>query len=240
MMKRIYRIGIAAVLAFCMTGCGTQGIKSTVPQENTVSVETKRQEPLRIEKKQEDGVSYVLEQYLQYQIKYLVTNKKVISEEKVKEFMLKGYKASYDKKVTDENENTIEYLTCGNNIQIPEIIEKNTTQKVVYTLYNFAGGLSKNEFSFSPDALEAMYEPVVEIEGEQEQTIYLYFCIAVQSNGEIEKNYNDYKKDLESALIQADIISSDGTEYTQYFGIRQKYETSDTPAYLELYLLEVE
>ena len=35
---------------------------------------------------------------------------------------------SYDKKVTDENEITTEYLICGNNIQIPEIIEKNTTQ----------------------------------------------------------------------------------------------------------------
>lgn len=102
-------------------------------------------------------------------------DKKVISEEKVKEFMLKGYKASYDKKVTDENEITTEYLICGNNIQIPEIIEKNTTQKVVYTLYNFAGGLSKNEFSFSTDELEAMYQPSVEIEGESEQTVYLFF-----------------------------------------------------------------
>ena len=122
----------------------------------------------------------------------------------------------------------------------PEIIEKNTTQKVVYTLYNFAGGLSKNEFSFSTDELEAMYQPSVEIEGESEQTVYLFFCIAVQSNGEIEKYYNDYKKDLESAVIQADITEVDGTEHTQYFGIRQKYETSDTPAYLELYLLEME
>ena len=84
------------------------------------------------------------------------------------------------------------------------------------------------------------YKPSVEIEGESEQTVYLFFCIAVQSNGEIEKYYNDYKKDLESAVIQADITEVDGTEHTQYFGIRQKYETSDTPAYLELYLLEME
>ena len=110
----------------------------------------------------------------------------------------------------------------------------------MYTLYNFAGGLSKNEFSFSTDELEAMYQPSVEIEVESEQTVYLFFCIAVQSNGEIEKYYNDYKKDLESAVIQADITEVDGTEHTQYFGIRQKYETSDTPAYLELYLLEME
>ena len=110
----------------------------------------------------------------------------------------------------------------------------------MYTLYNFAGGLSKNEFSFSTDELEAMYQPSVEIEGESEQTVYLFFCIAVQSNGEIEKYYNDYKKDLESAVIRADITEVDGTEHTQYFGIRQKYETSDTPAYLELYLLEME
>ena len=102
----------------------------------------------------------------------------------------------------------------------------------MYTLYNFAGGLSKNEFSFSTDELEAMYQPSVEIEGESEQTVYLFFCI--------EKYYNDYKKDLESAVIQADIMEVDGTEHTQYFGIRQKYETSDTPAYLELYLLEME
>ena len=79
----------------------------------------------------------------------------------------------------------------------------------MYTLYNFAGGLSKNEFSFSTDELEAMYQPSVEIEGESEQTVYLFFCIAVQSNGEIEKYYNDYKKDLERAVIQADITEVD-------------------------------
>ena len=45
---------------------------------------------------------------------------------------------------------------------------------------------------------------------------------------------------MESAVTQADITEVDGTEHTQYFGIRQKYETSDTPAYLELYLLEME
>ena len=235
-MKKIYIIGIVLALVFSITGCGIRETKNADKQESTVSTETKRQEPLRIEKTHKDGITYIQEQYLQYQIKYLAMDKKVISEEKVKEFMLKGYKASYDKKVTDENEITTEYLICGNNIQIPEIIEKNTTQKVVYTLYNFAGGLSKNEFSFSTDELEAMYQPSVEIEGESEQTVYLFFCIAVQSNG----YYNDYKKDLESAVIQADITEVDGTEHTQYFGIRQKYETSDTPAYLELYLLEME
>ena len=239
-MKKIYIIGIVLALVFSITGCGIRETKNADKQESTVSTETKRQEPLRIEKTHKDGITYIQEQYLQYQIKYLAMDKKVISEEKVKEFMLKGYKASYDKKVTDENEITTEYLICGNNIQIPEIIEKNTTQKVVYTLYNFAGGLSKNEFSFSTDELEAMYQPSVEIEGESEQTVYLFFCIAVQRNGEIEKYYNDYKKDLESAVIQADITEVDGTEHTQYFGIRQKYETSDTPAYLELYLLEME
>lgn len=239
-MKKIYIIGIVLALVFSITGCGIRETKNADKQESTVSTETKRQEPLRIEKTHKDGITYIQEQYLQYQIKYLAMDKKVISEEKVKEFMLKGYKASYDKKVTDENEITTEYLICGNNIQIPEIIEKNTTQKVVYTLYNFAGGLSKNEFSFSTDELEAMYQPSVEIEGESEQTVYLIFCIAVQSNGEIEKYYNNYKKDLESAVIQADITEVDGTEHTQYFGIRQKYETSDTPAYLELYLLEME
>ena len=231
-MKKIYIIGIVLALVFSITGCGIRETKNADKQESTVSTETKRQEPLRIEKTHKDGITYIQEQYLQYQIKYLAMDKKVISEEKVKEFMLKGYKASYDKKVTDENEITTEYLICGNNIQIPEIIEKNTTQKVVYTLYNFAGGLSKNEFSFSTDELEAMYQPSVEIEGESEQTVYLFFCIAVQSNGD--------KKDLESAVIQADITEVDGTEHTQYFGIRQKYETSDTPAYLELYLLEME
>ena len=239
-MKKIYIIGIVLALVFSITGCGIRETKNADKQESTVSTETKRQEPLRIEKTHKDGITYIQEQYLQYQIKYLAMDKKVISEEKVKEFMLKGYKASYDKKVTDENEITTEYLICGNNIQIPEIIEKNTTQKVVYTLYNFAGGLSKNEFSFSTDELEAMYQPSVEIEGESEQTVYLFFCMGVQSNGEIEKYYNDYKKDLESAVIQADITEVDGTEHTQYFGIRQKYETSDTPAYLELYLLEME
>ena len=239
-MKKIYIIGIVLALVFSITGCGIRETKNADKQESTVSTETKRQEPLRIEKTHKDGITYIQEQYLQYQIKYLAMDKKVISEERVKEFMLKGYKASYDKKVTDENEITTEYLICGNNIQIPEIIEKNTTQKVVYTLYNFAGGLSKNEFSFSTDELEAMYQPSVEIEGESEQTVYLFFCIAEQSNGEIEKYYNDYKKDLESAVIQADITEVDGTEHTQYFGIRQKYETSDTPAYLELYLLEME
>ncbi len=239
-MKKIYIIGIVLALVFSITGCGIRETKNADKQESTVSTETKRQEPLRIEKTHKDGITYIQEQYLQYQIKYLAMDKKVISEEKIKEFMLKGYKASYDKKVTDENEITTEYLICGNNIQIPEIIEKNTTQKVVYTLYNFAGGLSKNEFSFSTDELEAMYQPSVEIEGESEQTVYLFFCIAVQSNGEIEKYYNNYKKDLESAVIQADITEVDGTEHTQYFGIRQKYETSDTPAYLELYLLEME
>lgn len=239
-MKKIYIIGIVLALVFSITGCGIRETKNADKQESTVSTETKRQEPLRIEKTHKDGITYIQEQYLQYQIKYLAMDKKVISEEKVKEFMLKGYKASHDKKVTDENEITTEYLICGNNIQIPEIIEKNTTQKVVYTLYNFAGGLSKNEFSFSTDELEAMYQPSVEIEGESEQTVYLFFCITVQSNGEIEKYYNNYKKDLESAVIQADITEVDGTEHTQYFGIRQKYETSDTPAYLELYLLEME
>ena len=224
-MKKIYIIGIVLALVFSITGCGIRETKNADKQESTVSTETKRQEPLRIEKTHKDGITYIQEQYLQYQIKYLAMDKKVISEEKVKEFMLKGYKASYDKKVTDENEITTEYLICGNNIQ---------------TLYNFAGGLSKNEFSFSTDELEAMYQPSVEIEGESEQTVYLFFCIAVQSNGEIEKYYNDYKKDLESAVIQADITEVDGTEHTQYFGIRQKYETSDTPAYLELYLLEME
>lgn len=48
--------------------------------------------------------------------------------------MLKGYKASYDKKVTDENEITTEYLICGNNIQIPEIIEKYHSEGCVYTV----------------------------------------------------------------------------------------------------------
>ena len=218
-MKKIYIIGIVLALVFSITGCGIRETKNADKQESTVSTETKRQEPLRIEKTHKDGITYIQEQYLQYQIKYLAMDKKVIS---------------------DENEITTEYLICGNNIQIPEIIEKNTTQKVVYTLYNFAGGLSKNEFSFSTDELEAMYQPSVEIEGESEQTVYLFFCIAVQSNGEIEKYYNDYKKDLESAVIQADITEVGGTEHTQYFGIRQKYETSDTPAYLELYLLEME
>lgn len=174
-MKKIYIIGIVLALVFSITGCGIRETKNADKQESTVSTETKRQEPLRIEKTHKDGITYIQEQYLQYQIKYLAMDKKVISEEKVKEFMLKGYKASYDKKVTDENEITTEYLICGNNIQIPEIIEKNTTQKVVYTLYNFAGGLSKNEFSFSTDELEAMYQPSVEIEGESEQTVYLFF-----------------------------------------------------------------
>ena len=61
--------------------------KNADKQESTVSTETKRQEPLRIEKTHKDGITYIQEQYLQYQIKYLAMDKKVISEEKVKEFI---------------------------------------------------------------------------------------------------------------------------------------------------------
>ena len=90
-MKKIYIIGIVLALVFSITGCGIRETKNADKQESTVSTETKRQEPLRIEKTHKDGITYIQEQYLQYQIKYLAMDKKVISEEKVKEFMLKGY-----------------------------------------------------------------------------------------------------------------------------------------------------
>ena len=88
--------------------------------------------------------------------------------------MLKGYKASYDKKVTDENEITTEYLICGNNIQIPEIIEKIPLRRLCIHCITLLADY-QNEFSFSTDELEAMYQPSVEIEGESEQTVYLFF-----------------------------------------------------------------
>ena len=85
-MKKIYIIGIVLALVFSITGCGIRETKNADKQESTVSTETKRQEPLRIEKTHKDGITYIQEQYLQYQIKYLAMDKKVISEEKVKEF----------------------------------------------------------------------------------------------------------------------------------------------------------
>lgn len=75
-------------------------------------------------------------------------DKKVISEEKVKEFMLKGYKASYDKKVTDENEITTEYLICGNNIQIPEIIEKKPLRRLCIHCITLLADYQKMNFHF--------------------------------------------------------------------------------------------
>ena len=86
-MKKIYIIGIVLALVFSITGCGIRETKNADKLERTVSTETKRQEPLRIEKTQKGGKTYIQEQYLQYQIKYLAMDKKVISEEKVKEFI---------------------------------------------------------------------------------------------------------------------------------------------------------
>lgn len=147
-MKKIYIIGIVLALVFSITGCGIRETKNADKQESTVSTETKRQESLRIEKTHKDGITYIQEQYLQYQIKYLAMDKKVISEEKVKEFMLKGYKASYDKKVTDENEITTEYLICGNNIQIPEIIEKIPLRRLCIHCITLLADYQKMNFHF--------------------------------------------------------------------------------------------
>ena len=67
-MKKIYIIGIVLALVFSITGCGIRETKNADKQESTVSTETKRQEPLRIEKTHKDGITYIQEQYLQYQI----------------------------------------------------------------------------------------------------------------------------------------------------------------------------
>ena len=54
-MKKIYIIGIVLALVFSITGCGIRETKNADKQESTVSTETKRQEPLRIEKTHKDG-----------------------------------------------------------------------------------------------------------------------------------------------------------------------------------------
>ena len=54
-MKKIYIIGIVLSLVFSITGCGIRETKNADKQESTVSTETKRQEPLRIEKTHKDG-----------------------------------------------------------------------------------------------------------------------------------------------------------------------------------------
>lgn len=61
-MKKIYIIGIVLALVFSITGCWIRETKNADKQESTVSTETKRQEPLRIEKTHKDGITYIQEQ----------------------------------------------------------------------------------------------------------------------------------------------------------------------------------
>lgn len=237
-MKNRYRIIVfTVILLLSCAGCNKQIEKDVDIQ--TKSVETKRQEPLSVTQEEKNGTIFVQKQYVQYQIRYPLLDKEIVSEEKVKDFMLKGGKTVYSKKENHDDGSTTEYVLCGNNIQIPEIFDQDTVSKVTYTLYNFAGGLALEEYPFSTDELKLIDQSSVEILGGQPQTLYLFFCIAAQSDSEVDKYYNDYKEDLMAAIIKAEVTDLEGEEKTVYFGVRQKYETSDTAAYLQLYTLEI-
>jgi hypothetical protein len=235
MAKRMLCLFLAVSFLVCCAGCnGKKTDESPVSYEPVIG-----EEAGDITKEQIDGVTFVHEKYLLFEVEYPLLECSIQSEEKIKDFNLYGYKSAKEIKVSNDDGSTTTYDVIGNNIRIPDIFEKEEVSSVKYTLYNFAGGIATEEYQFDLSDTTYVNQYSVEIAGGQQQTLYLYFFVSLEINPDVEADTdtNDYKERLSKAVIKAEVNYADGDAQVVYFAVRQKYETSQTPVYLELYTL---
>lgn len=226
-----YKCMYIALACVFITGCGNavdtnkeEPEKTQISTEQTEVMEAKREEPIVNSESEIDGIKYNFKEYEFHDVSYPVTHKSVISETLIDKIQLKNENmTAFSHKKADETGNVTEYTYYGNNFELPNFVNDENVTKITYILYNFEGMLGKSPIYFDNSLRHNIENRPIEIVAGENSQLYLTFLFPIVGSSTVSGNdYNDYREDLQKAIIEADIMYADGSEDTKYFGVRQK------------------